>query len=194
MNIRSATFLTSSPDLELCPPPDKPEFAFIGRSNVGKSSLLNLLTKRKDLAKVSATPGKTRLINFFTINDQWRIVDLPGYGYAKGSKVERDQFQRMISDYLTGRLNLSKVFVLIDSRHSPQAIDLDFVGWVIENGIPFQLVFTKSDKLKAGAVKKNIDAFLAEFPGGEGWRVCSCSAKNGSGRSEILGMIGKVIG
>lgn len=170
-----------------------PEFAFIGRSNVGKSSLLNLLTRKKGLAKVSATPGKTQLINFFTINEAWRIVDLPGYGYTKGSKMAREAFQAMIAEYLTGRLNLSRVFILIDSRHSPQAIDLDFVGWVMEHGIPFQLVFTKSDKMKAGAMKKNIDAFLAEFPEGESWRVVGCSAKTGSGRSEILGIIAEVI-
>jgi GTP-binding protein len=159
MKIASATFLISSPDLESCPDPSVPEFAFIGRSNVGKSSLLNMLTGKKDLAKVSGSPGHTRLINFFDINHKWRLVDLPGYGYAKTSKVDRDKFQVMISEYLSERVGLSCVFVLIDSRHSPQQLDLEFVQWLMEAGVPFVLVFTKADKLKAAKVKKNMEQF-----------------------------------
>lgn len=189
MNVRSATFLASATDLESCPPPELPEFAFIGRSNVGKSSLLNMLARKKDLAKVSATAGKTKLINFFTINEKWRIVDLPGYGYAAGSKMERFRFQEMITNYLLGREALEKVFILIDSRHSPQAIDVDFVAWALESGISFQLVFTKGDKMKAGPLKKNIAAFLSNFTDGPSWPVLISSAKTGAGRLEILRVI-----
>lgn len=193
MNLRTATFLTSAPDLASCPPPDQPEFAFIGRSNVGKSSLLNLLTGRKDLARVSGSPGHTKLVNFFGVDNRWRLVDLPGYGYAKGSKQERERFQEMIAEYLSGRMNLACLFILIDSRHPPQAIDLDFVAWVIEGGIPFRLVFTKTDKVKAGQLKKNIAAFQAGFPGGGEWEVLSCSAKTGEGKGRILAAIAAVL-
>ncbi|WP_193214674.1 ribosome biogenesis GTP-binding protein YihA/YsxC [Luteolibacter marinus] len=190
MNIRSARFLASATSLESCPPAELPEFAFIGRSNVGKSSLLNMLARKKDLAKVSATAGKTKLINFFTINDVWNIVDLPGYGYAAGSKQDRFKFQRMITDYLLGRENLRQVFVLIDSRHSPQPIDVDFVAWSLESGVPFRLVFTKADKMKAGPMKKNIAAFLGNFTDGASWPVVSCSSKTGDGRLELLRVMG----
>jgi GTP-binding protein len=195
MRITSAEFLTSSPDLESCPDPTAPEFAFIGRSNVGKSSLLNMLTGRKDLAKVSGKPGHTRLINFFDINRSWRLVDLPGYGYAKTSKSDRDKFQMMIAEYLSQREGLSCVFVLIDSRHSPQSIDLEFVRWLMESGVPFVLVFTKADKLKKGKVKKNMDLFgeaMSEWCAGLP-RMFVSSAEKGDGRRDILEFIGKAI-
>lgn len=196
MKITSANFLTSAPDLESCPPPTVEEFAFIGRSNVGKSSLLNMLTRKKGLAKVSGSPGHTRLINFFDINDQWRMVDLPGYGYAKTSKVDREKFQRMIIEYLTEREGLSCVFVLIDSRHAPQQIDLEFVQWLMEAGVPFVLVFTKSDKSKVSKVAKNMELFgeaMSEWCDGLP-RMFATSAEKGDGRQELLGFIEKAIG
>lgn len=196
MKISSATFLTSAPDLEGCPESPLPEFAFIGRSNVGKSSLLNMLTAKKGLAKVSGSPGHTRLINFFTINGRWTLVDLPGYGYAKISKQDRERFQEMIADFMLHRPNLSCVFALIDSRLSPQQIDLEFVRWLMEAGVPFVLVFTKSDKLKASRVTKNIAAFtdaMSEWCDGLP-RVLTCSAKTGSGRKDLLDFIGQALG
>jgi len=147
MNITTATFIASSPDYKKCPKIDLPEFAFIGRSNVGKSSLINMLAGRKSLAKVSGTPGKTRLINHFLINEAWYIVDLPGIGFAKIPKSERIRLESMIEGYLLHRDNLKLIFLLIDSRHEPQKIDLDFMAWLIRNNLPFALLFTKSDKL-----------------------------------------------
>lgn len=160
MQIQSAIFQTSSPTLESCPETDGPEVAFIGRSNVGKSSLINLLTSRQDLAKVSATPGKTKLINFFLINNAWHLVDLPGYGYAKVSQEKRGLFSIAIADYLERREQLRHVFVLIDSRLTPQPIDLEFLTWLAARARPFSLIFTKADKVKAGALKRNTEAFL----------------------------------
>lgn len=191
MKITSAIFLTSSPDLERCPEPTFPEFAFIGRSNVGKSALLNMLSGKKDLAKVSGSPGHTRLINFFAMNERWRLVDLPGYGYAKTSKKDREGFQEMISDYLVNRTTLSCVFVLIDARLTPQKLDLEFVRWLMEGGVPFVLVYTKIDKLKVSQVDKHIALFLEQM---SEWcdglpRVFKSSAKNGRGRSELLNFI-----
>ncbi len=148
MQIRSAIFQSSAPDLASCPESDRSEIAFIGRSNVGKSSLINMLTGQKGLAKVSATPGKTKLINFFLINDRWHLVDLPGYGYAKVSQRDRGTFSIAIAEYLEDRPNLQHVFVLIDSRLPPQAIDLEFLEWMTARARPFSLVFTKADKLK----------------------------------------------
>jgi len=191
MIIRSATFQHSSPDLASCPVSKLPEFAFIGRSNVGKSSLVNMLTRVKDLAKVSGMPGKTRLINFFTVNGTWSLVDLPGYGYAKVSRKDRAKFSKFVADYLNNRPNLQVTFVLIDARLIPQAIDLEFIQWMVECGQPFVLVFTKADKLSPTAAQKNIDAFLQrlrEISEDTPLFVVS-SAKAGEGRDEILRLI-----
>lgn len=195
MQIHSATFELSSPDLAGCPDSDLPEFAFIGRSNVGKSSLINTLTNKSDLAVVSSKPGRTRLINFFQINKKWSLVDLPGYGYAKASGQARNKFNEFVSDYLVNRENLSCVFVLIDSRLPPQKLDLEFTAWLIEYQIPFVLVFTKTDKVKPAAVKKNISLFeegMKEFcsvlP-----RSYTCSAKTGVGKKEILGFVDQAV-
>ncbi len=195
MKILSAKFLISAPDLSACPASDLPEFAFIGRSNVGKSSLLNMLAGAKALAKVSATPGHTQLINFFTIDNTWSLVDLPGYGYARKARSERARFQQMIASYLTGRTNLACVFVLIDSRHEPQAIDLEFVQWLLEESVPFTLVFSKADTVKAGLLAKNIELFLGKIAAwcGELPRVFTTSAKTRSGRHELLGFIGETL-
>src|SRR4028119_1454558 len=148
MKIKTAQFVTSALTIESCPPEKLPEFAFIGRSNVGKSSLLNMLTGQSGLAKVSATPGHTRMINFFLIDNAWTMVDLPGYGYAKTIKKDPQQFQAMVASYLSNRASLRCILVLIDSRLTPQQIDLEFVQWLIDNELPFVLVFTKSDKVK----------------------------------------------
>ena len=196
MIIRSATFQISAPDLASCPVSDLPEFAFIGRSNVGKSSLLNMLAGGKDLARVSPTPGHTQLLNFFTMDNAWSLVDLPGYGYAKTQKTERDRFQDMIANYLEGRRNLACTFVLIDSRHTPQQIDLDFVQWLTHRPAPFALVFTKTDMMKAGPVKKNIELFQQRMAEGcsELPRVFTTSSKTKSGRPELLEFIGTILG
>lgn len=191
MQIRSAVFELSAPDLASCPESALPEFAFIGRSNVGKSSMINLLTGRKDLAKVSATPGKTRLINFFLINDRWHLIDLPGYGYAKVSKDAREIFADFIADYLANRPGLRHLFVLIDSRLDPQAIDLDFLQWAIDHAVPFSIVFTKADKMKPNALKKSVATFLDALalliqPLPEHFVT---SSKLRQGRNEILGTI-----
>lgn len=193
MNIASAKFLISAPDLASCPVSELREFAFIGRSNVGKSSLINMLTGVKALAKVSATPGHTQLINFFTINNKWTLVDLPGYGYAKTQKGARDHFAKMITAYLTGRENLATVFVLIDSRHPPQQIDLEFVEWLLEEDVPFALVFSKVDKVKAGLLQKHIELFQAAIsplcsavP-----NVFSTSVETRGGRRELLAYVGE---
>lgn len=195
MQIQSAIFETSSPDLEKCPDSALPEFAFIGRSNVGKSSLINMLTGKKDLAVVSSKPGRTRLINFFQINRKWSLVDLPGYGYAKASGQQRQKFNEFVSDYLVNRENLSCVFVLIDSRHDPQRLDLEFTQWLIEYSVPFVLVFTKSDKSKPDDLKVNINNFLTgmeEFCEGSP-RTFTCSAKSGVGRKDVLNFIGEAL-
>lgn len=195
MKVTSSEFLTSAVDLAGCPEDELPEFAFIGRSNVGKSSLLNMLTQRKGLAKVSSTPGATQLINFFEINKSWFMVDLPGYGYSKTPQKVREGFQVMVTDYLTQRHQLRCVFVLIDSRHSPQKIDLRFAEWLVDSGIPFVLVFTKSDKSKAGKVKANVAAFLnalAELVDGEP-RTFLTSAEKATGRSEVLDFIDQAL-
>lgn len=193
MQIHSATFVSSSPDFDSCPDSKLPEFAFIGRSNVGKSSLINSLTNKKDLAVVSRTPGRTRLINFFLINNQWSLVDLPGYGYAKAPGQARHKFNEFVSAYLAQRKNLSCVFVLIDARHSPQQIDLNFTEWLIQNSIPFVLIFTKTDKIKASVLKHNTDHFkkaMLEFCEQSGLpRIYHSSSKTGGGRREILEFI-----
>lgn len=154
MIIKQATFLKSSAKTSQCPPANKPEYAFIGRSNVGKSSLINMLVDRKDMAKTSGRPGKTQLVNHFEINEEWYLVDLPGYGYAKVSKGQRRGFEGLITSYIQDRSNLINLFVLIDCRLEPQAIDLEFMQWLGENGVPFSMVFTKLDKLSSNQFKK----------------------------------------
>jgi len=194
MRVSSAEFLQSSPGLEGCPPDEVPEFAFIGRSNVGKSSLLNLLTGKQGLARVSQTPGCTQLINFFKINGSFRMVDLPGYGYAKVPKGHRVAFQEIIAGYIADRPNLQRVFVLLDSRHEPQKIDLEFLEWLDEVDRPFALVFTKTDKLKPSHVKKNTDSFLQALMSFHSATpdVFLTSTKTRDGKREILGFIGSL--
>ncbi len=196
MKIQSAEFELSAPDLEACPAWALPEFAFIGRSNVGKSSLINLLTGRRELAKVSDLPGKTRLINFYVINGRWSLVDLPGYGYAHVRKTERTAFNAAVTEFLEERRNLARVFVLIDSRLPPQAIDLEFVQWLGCCRAPYALIFTKADKQSVTRSLANIDLFKAKIAE---WRselpeVFLSSAKNKDGRMEILGSIETVLG
>ena len=191
MIIQSAALLGSAPDLASCPASDLPEFAFIGRSNVGKSSLVNMLTRVKGLAKVSDTPGKTRLINLFVVNESWTVVDLPGYGYAKVGREDRANFSSFVADYLQNRPNLRGTFVLIDSRLTPQKIDLEFVDWMVNCGLPFILVFTKTDKLSRAAAQANIDAFLMRLQeiSPDAPAVLASSSKLSHGRSEILELI-----
>ncbi|MBI3883127.1 MAG: YihA family ribosome biogenesis GTP-binding protein [Sphingobacteriales bacterium] len=160
MQIKSAKYIISSPDFEKCPNPDRKEYAFIGRSNVGKSSLINMLCNNEKLAKISSAPGKTQLINHFIINQEWYLVDLPGYGFAKVSQRSRRRWEQMIENYLRKRPNLTMVFVLIDSRHSPQKIDLDFLNQLDLWQVPFALIFTKSDKETQSVVAKNVKSFL----------------------------------
>ena len=161
MIIKSANFLESNTDWKNCPEANRPEYAFIGRSNVGKSSLINLLVDNKKLAKTSSTPGKTQLINHFLINDEWYLVDLPGYGYAKVSKKDREKFGKMISQYIKNRKNLVNLFVLVDSRHEPLKNDLEFMQFLGENGIPFSVVLTKIDKLNSAKLGKNLAKYKA---------------------------------
>jgi len=200
MQIVSATYVISSPDVNLCPPPDKPEYAFIGRSNVGKSSLINSIVKQQKLAKTSASPGKTQLINHFLIEstsgtkgprNKWNLVDLPGYGYAVIAQSTRRRWEQMIENYLRKRENLINVFVLIDSRHSPQKIDLEFLSQLGKWKIPFTLAFTKSDKEKPTVVDRNVKAFLDAMR--ETWQFLPqsfvTSAAKNKGRDEILEFI-----
>ncbi|MGA1226197.1 MAG: ribosome biogenesis GTP-binding protein YihA/YsxC [Tamlana sp.] len=159
MLIKSAEFVMSNSDVAKCPKSRLPEYAFIGRSNVGKSSLINMLTGRKSLAKTSGRPGKTQLINHFLINKNWHLVDLPGYGYAKVSKSTKKVFQKFITQYFNLREQLVTAFVLVDIRHEPQTIDLEFMQWLGENGIPFSIIFTKADKLKPNAITRHVEAY-----------------------------------
>lgn len=163
MIIKSAKFVESNSDWSKCPAPNIPEYAFIGRSNVGKSSLINLLTNQKKLAKTSSTPGKTQLINHFLINESWYLVDLPGYGYAKVSKKEREKFGKLITNYITKRKNLVNLFLLVDSRHEPQKSDLEFMQFLGKNGIPFTIVMTKMDKLSSAQMGKNLAKYKSEL-------------------------------
>lgn len=159
MEVKQARFIISNTDVSKCPEPTMPEYAFIGRSNVGKSSFINALTNNKNLAKTSGRPGKTQLINHFLINEEWYLVDLPGYGYAKTSRQSRNQWSRFIEEYFLTRKNLMNTFILVDSRHEPQKIDLEFMFWCAENEIPFSLIFTKADKLTKVGIQKNIAAY-----------------------------------
>jgi GTP-binding protein len=188
MQIKSAVFHVSARDLSTAPEWDYPEFAFIGRSNVGKSSMINMLSNKDGLAKVSATPGKTQLLNFFIINEQWCLVDLPGYGYAKVAKSEKINFNESVGDYLGQRENLRRVFILIDSRIPPQRIDIDFITWFGDCGVPFSLVFTKADKQSATKIKAAIAAFLASMPEHlQGIpEIIVSSSKERTGRIDIL--------
>lgn len=189
--IKQARFLTSNTDVAKCPAPDLPEYAFIGRSNVGKSSLINMLTGLKNLAKVSEKPGKTQLINHFIIDESWYLVDLPGYGYAKASLTVKEKFQKLISRYILNRENLYCLFVLIDIRHTPQKIDVEFINWLGENSIPFAIVFTKADKLGKVAAKKNVDAYCMELK--KIWEelppVLISSSLDRTGQEEIISFI-----
>ncbi|MGY3087450.1 GTP-binding protein [Hymenobacter sp. UYAg731] len=191
MIIHDAHFLTSNSRADLCPAPTLPEYAFIGRSNVGKSSLINMLTERKGLAKTSSSPGKTQLINHFVINDNWFLVDLPGYGYAKVSKTSRAEWAKMINYYLRNRANLMCVCVLIDSRHTPQAADLEFMEKLGEEGIPFVMIFTKADKQSTAQTKALLTEYLRKMS--EIWdelpRYFLTSAETGLGRDEVLDFI-----
>jgi len=190
MKISTATFISSSPDLKQCPKTDLPEFAFIGRSNVGKSSLINMLTGRKNLAKVSQTPGKTRLINHFNINDEWMLVDLPGYGYAKISKSEKPKLDKMINDYLIKRESLRLTFLLIDSRHELLSNDKQFIQWLFQNQISFVIILTKSDKLTRNQLSRNLKSLehaLVEFSPVP--VIISTSSIDRTGKEDILKII-----
>lgn len=163
MVIKTAEFLKSSGKWQECPEPTLPEYAFIGRSNVGKSSLINAMLNHKDLAKTSQTPGKTQLINHFLINEKWYLTDLPGYGYARVSKSMRKDFEKINTNYILERQNLVNLFVLVDSRHTPQQIDIEFIEWCGESGVPFSIVFTKADKLKPNTVNDNVEVYRTEL-------------------------------
>lgn len=191
MRIKSAVFHISARNLQSAPDWERPEFAFIGRSNVGKSSMINMLSNKDDLAKVSATPGKTQLLNFFIMNESWSLVDLPGYGYAKVAKSEKINFNESVGDYLERRPNLRQVFVLIDSRLPPQPIDVDFVTWLGDCGVPFALVFTKTDKQSAAKTKASIEGFVKSLPEHLAGvpPLISSSSKDRTGRLEILRLI-----
>ena len=194
MEVKSAEFVISAPMVSLCPKDTKPEYAFIGRSNVGKSSLINMLAKNKKLAKTSATPGKTLLINHFIINKEWYLVDLPGYGYAKRSKKEVAKLDQMIRGYILGREQLVNVFVLVDIRLEPQPIDLEFINWLGVSSIPFSIVFTKADKLTAAKVRANVAAYEQKML--ETWEEMPpyfvTSSEKGAGRDEVLGYIEQI--
>jgi GTP-binding protein len=195
MNINSAEYIISSPDFSKAPKPDKPEFAFIGRSNVGKSSLINMLADNRKLAKTSGTPGKTQMINHFIINNEWYLVDLPGYGFAKVSQNARNRWEQMIENYLRKRENLVNVFVLIDGRHAPQKIDIDFVNRLGKWEVPFSLIFTKSDKETQKAVSQNVKLFLNKMR--ESWQFLPenfiTSAVKKTGREKVLASIEKAL-
>ncbi len=188
MEIKNAEFVISNTDVKLCPTNGLPEYAFIGRSNVGKSSLINMLTNRKGLAKTSQKPGKTLLINHFIINDEWYLVDLPGYGYATAGKSTRDKLKKIIEGYILFREELTCLFVLLDCRHEPQTIDLEFMEWLGLSGIPFSIVFTKSDKLSKSKLNDNMSAYRQKLE--ESWEelppIFITSAEKAEGREELL--------
>jgi len=191
MKISSVEFELSAPDLASCPPESVPEIALIGRSNVGKSSLVNFLAGKHNLARVSATPGRTRIMNFYLVNSAFRLVDLPGYGYSKIARANSEKFHRASADYMVQRPTLATVLALIDSRLSPQGIDVDFISWLAEQSVPFVLVFTKADKLSPSALRANQDLFFEAISGVTATppAALACSAKNGKGRQEILHLI-----
>lgn len=191
MIVNSARFVISNTDYKKCPDDARHEYAFIGRSNVGKSSLINMLTGKKGLAMTSATPGKTMLINHFLVNDQWYIVDLPGYGYARRSKADREGLEKIIKQYVLKRKQMTNLFVLVDCRHDPQKIDLEFMEWLGENGVPFSIVFTKLDKLTSGAAKKQVEKYCATLL--EQWEelppIFKTSSEDRRGRDALLNYI-----
>lgn len=191
MIVNTARFEISNTDVNKCPDSSRHEYAFIGRSNVGKSSLINMLTGKKNLAMTSSTPGKTMLINHFLVNDSWYIVDLPGYGYAQRSKTDRERLEKIIKSYILRRSQMTNLFLLIDSRHKPQKIDLEFMEFLGENGVPFSIVFTKTDKLSKKAAEDNIAAYCKALL--EQWEelppVFVTSSETGKGREELLAYI-----
>jgi len=193
MKIVYANFVISSPDVNKCPDPTKPEYAFIGRSNVGKSSLINMLTGRKKLAKISSTPGKTMLINHFIINEQWYLVDLPGYGFAKRSKTDRAKWDKMIRKYILNRTSMLTLFLLVDIRIEPQQIDLDFIDWLGVSNIPFVITFTKADKLKHIQIANKVSAYKSKLA--QTWEqippMIVTSSTTSLGRDEVLSLIEK---
>lgn len=195
MQIKTAEFIISNTEVSKCPTDGKAEFAFIGRSNVGKSSLINMLTAKKGLAKTSGTPGKTQLINHFLINEHWYLVDLPGYGYAKVSRSQRSSFERFIVDYLTKRETLYNIFVLLDARLEPQKIDLEFMNWCGQKGLPFSMVFTKIDKLSSTALQKNMAKYKKEML--KYWAemppVFTTSSESGFGKEPLLNYIAQIL-
>ena len=194
MEIKSAEFVISNTDVQKCPDGTRPEYAFIGRSNVGKSSLINMLTARKRLAMTSQKPGKTQLINHFIINDDWYLVDLPGYGYAQRGKENRENLRRIIESYILRRPQLTCLFVLLDCRHAPQKIDLEFMEWLGENEVPFAIIFTKTDKIGKGRLQENLDTYRQKML--ETWEelppVLTSSSENRNGREEILHYIDEI--
>ena len=194
MNVAHAEFVMSNTNVEQCPKSKLPEYAFIGRSNVGKSSLINMLCNRKKLAKTSSRPGKTQLINHFLINKQWHLVDLPGYGYARVSKTQKKTFQKFITNYFIKRKELISAFLLIDFRHKPQNLDLEFMRWLGENFIPFSIIFTKSDKLKEKEIKENTTNYLKRLE--EDWeevpKYFITSSEKRIGKDELLNYIDEV--
>lgn len=196
MEIKQAEFVSSHADVKKCPPPEKPEFAFIGRSNVGKSSLLNMLTNRKNLAKTSNKPGKTQTINHFIINEKWYLVDLPGYGYASVSKEKRAGFGKIIENYVLKRENLNCLFILLDARLEPQKIDLEFIHWAGEKEVPLCLLFTKSDKLTKNQLKRNIAVYESTLQ--KMWEelpaIVVTSSVTHLGKEEVLSLIEKALG
>lgn len=191
MVIKTAEFVKSSQKWQDCPEPTMPEYAFIGRSNVGKSSLINAMMNHKDLAKTSQTPGKTQLINNFLVNESWSLTDLPGYGYARVSKSLRKDFEKLITNYILNRKNLVNLFVLVDARHTPQKIDMEFMQWLGESSVPFSIVFTKADKLKSGGADRNVEIYKNEML--KTWEelpnIYVTSAEKKTGTDEILKFI-----
>ena len=194
MEIKSAEFVVSNTDVKKCPEGNKPEYTFIGRSNVGKSSLINMITGKKGLAMTSSKPGKTQLINHFIINDSWYLVDLPGYGYAQRGKEGRENIRRIIEDYILEREQLTNLFVLLDCRLEAQKIDLEFMEWLGENGIPFSIVFTKIDKLGGGKLRENLNAYTKKLL--ESWEelppILLTSSEKKEGKEELLNYIDKI--